>query len=70
MPQRGAPRRTCERVVSAQAVRAGSVFVVRARARHLLLPIAHVRNQAISLTRRNCSTSTRDIVLTLLDVGI
>jgi hypothetical protein len=48
MPQRGAPRK---RVVSAQAVRSGSAVVICARARYLFMPIAHVRNWAISLTR-------------------
>ena len=46
---RGVLRHTRGGVVSAQAVRADSAFVIRAQLRHLLLPIAHVRNQRISL---------------------
>jgi hypothetical protein len=53
---RSALRHTRERVVSARAVRAESAFVIRAQARHLLLPTAHVRDQRISLiTRRRCN---------------
>jgi hypothetical protein len=70
---RGTLRRTGERVVSAQAVRADSAFAIRAQARHLLLPIAHVRNQKISLNLitllRKCSTYTQDIILTRVDVS-
>lgn len=50
---RGALRRALERVLHARASRADCALVVRAEARHLLLPIAHVRTRgsaAVSLT--------------------
>ena len=58
---------------AAATARAGGAIVIRAQIRPLLLPIAHVRNQATSLTHVqycDCSTSTQDIALTLLKVRI
>jgi hypothetical protein len=55
----------CERIVSAQALRAESAVVIRAQARRSLLPMAHVRNQKISLdliTLRKCNPSTQDSI--------
>ena len=46
-----------ERVVSAQVARAGGAIVIRAQAQPLLLPIAYVRNQAISLTHRTVTVA-------------